>query len=67
MAGYEKRDIASNEGRDLIFLQVPAKLGFKKTRVPNRHTSLLFFIWKYFEYTHDYWAPIVSGKGTNWL
>lgn len=33
----------------------------------NGHTNSLLFIWKCYEYTHDYRALIVFGKGINWL
>jgi hypothetical protein len=64
---YEQGGVASDEGRDSIFLQVLAKPGFQKTYVLNGHTNSLIFIWRYYEYTHDYMALIVFGKGINWL
>lgn len=67
MVDYEEGGVASNEGPDSLFLQILAKPGFKKTYVLNGHTNSLFFIWKYYEYTHDYRALIVFEKGINWL
>lgn len=67
MVDYEKGGVASDEGRDSLFLQILAKPGFPKTYVLNGHTNSLLFIWKYYEYTHDYRALIVFGKGINWL
>jgi len=59
--------VASEGGRDSTFLQLLAKRGFQKTYVLNGHTNSLLFIWKCYEYTHDYRAPVVFGKGINWL
>lgn len=67
MVDYDDGGVASDEGRDSIFLQILAKPGFQKTYVLNGHTNSLLFIWKYYEYTHDYRALIVFGKGVNWL
>lgn len=67
MVNYEDGGVTSEEGRDSIFLQILAKPGFQKTYVLNGHTNSLIFIWKYYEYTHDYRALIVFGKGINWL
>jgi len=67
MVDYEGGGVASDEGRDSIFMQLLAKPGFQKTYVLNGHTNSLLFIWKYYEYTHDYRALIVFGKGINWL
>jgi len=67
MVDYEAGGVASDEGRDSLFLQLLAKPGFKKTYVLNGHTNSLLFIWKYYEYTRDYRALIVFGKGVNWL
>jgi hypothetical protein len=67
MADYEAGGVASDEGRDSLFLQILAKPGLQKTYVLNGHTNSLLFIWKYYEYTHDYRALIVFGKGVNWL
>lgn len=67
MADYDAGGVASDEGRDSVFLQLLAKPGFQKTYVLNGHTNSLLFIWKYYEYTHDYRALIVFGKGMNWL
>jgi hypothetical protein len=67
LVDYEAGGVASDEGRDSLFLQLLAKPGFKKTYVLNGHTNSLLFIWKYYEYTHDYRALIVFGKGMNWL
>ena len=67
MVDYEAGGVASDEGRDSIFLQLLAKPGFEKTYVLNGHTNSLIYIWKYYQYTHDYRALIVFGKGVNWL
>ena len=67
LVDYEDGGVASEEGRDSIFLQLLAKPGFQKTYVLNGHTNSLVYIWKYHEYTHDYRALIVFGKGINWL
>jgi hypothetical protein len=67
MIDYEAGGVASDEGRDSLFLQILAKPGLQKTYVLNGHTNSLLFIWKYYEYTHDYRALIVFGKGVNWL
>jgi hypothetical protein len=67
MVDYEAGGVASDEGRDSLFLQLLAKPGLHKTYVLNGHTNSLLFIWKYYEYTHDYRALIVFGKGVNWL
>ena len=67
MVDYENGGVASEEGRDSIFLQLLAKPGFQKTYVLNGHTNSLLYIWKYYEYTRDYRALIVFGKGINWL
>lgn len=67
MVDYDAGGVASDENRDSIFLQLLAKPGFQKTYVLNGHTNSLRFIWKYYEYTHDYRALIVFGKGINWL
>lgn len=67
MVDYEAGGVASDEGRDSLFLQLLAKPGFQKTYVLNGHTNSLLFIWRYYEYTHDYRALIVFGKGVNWL
>lgn len=67
LVDYEDGGVASEEGRDSIFLQLLAKPGFQKTYVLNGHTNSLVYIWKYYEYTHDYRALIIFGKGINWL
>jgi hypothetical protein len=67
LVNYDQGGVASYEGRDSIFLQLLAKAGFQKTYVLNGHTNSLIYIWKYYEYTHDYRALIVFGKGINWL
>jgi heparosan-N-sulfate-glucuronate 5-epimerase len=67
MADYEEGGVASYEGRDSAFLQLLAQPGFAKTYVLNGHTNSLIFIWQYYEYTRDYRALIVFGKGVNWL
>jgi hypothetical protein len=67
MVDYELGGVASQEGPDASFLQLLAKPGLEKTYVLNGHTNALLFIWKYYEYTHDYRALIVFGKGINWL
>ena len=67
LVDYEDGGVASEEGRDSIFLQILAKPGFQKTYVLNGHTNSLVYIWKYYEYNHDYRALIVFGKGINWL
>jgi heparosan-N-sulfate-glucuronate 5-epimerase len=67
MVDYDAGGVASDEGRDSLFLHLLAKPGFQKTYVLNGHTNSLLFIWKYYEYTHDYRALIVFGKGINWL
>jgi hypothetical protein len=67
MVNYDDGGVASDEGRDSLFLQLLAKPGFQKTYVLNGHTNSLLFIWKYYEYTLDYRALIVFGKGVNWL
>ena len=67
MVDYEDGGVASHEGRDSLFLQLLAKPGFTKTYVLNGHTNSLLFVWQYYQYTHDYRALIVFGKGVNWL
>jgi heparosan-N-sulfate-glucuronate 5-epimerase len=67
MVNYDSGGVASYEGQDSVFLQLLAKPGFQKTYVLNGHTNSLLYIWKYYEYTHDYRALIVFGKGINWL
>lgn len=67
MVDYEEGGVASDEGRDSLFLPILAKPKLQKIYVLNGHTNSLFFIWKYYEYTHDYRALIVFGKGINWL
>lgn len=67
MVDYEDGGVASYEGRDSAFLQLLAKPGFTKTYVLNGHTNSLLFVWQYYQYTHDYRALIVFGKGVNWL
>jgi heparosan-N-sulfate-glucuronate 5-epimerase len=67
MADYEDGGVASDEGRDSVFMQLLAKPGFEKTYVLNGHTNSLLYIWKYYEYAHDDRALIVFGKGVNWL
>jgi len=67
LVDYEDGGVASNEGRDSVFLQLLAKPGFQKTYVLNGHMNSLIFIWDYYQYTHDYRALIVFGKGINWL
>ena len=67
MVDYEDGGVASDEGRDSLFLQLLAKPGFQKTYVLNGHTNSLLFVWQYYQYTHDYQALIVFGKGVNWL
>jgi hypothetical protein len=67
LVDYDDGGVASNEGNDSIFLQLLAKPGFPKTYVLNGHTNSLIFVWKYYQYTHDYRALIVFGKGINWL
>ena len=67
LVDYESGGVASYEGRDSVFLQLLAKPEFQKTYVLNGHTNSLLYIWKYYEYTHDYRALIVFGKGINWL
>lgn len=67
LVDYEEGGVASDEGRDSIFLQLLAKPGLDKTYVLNGHTNSLLYVWKYHEYTHDYRALIVFGKGMNWL
>jgi len=67
LVDYDQGGVASDEGRDSIFLQLLAKPGFAKTYVLNGHTNSLIHIWKYYHYTHDYRALIVFGKGVHWL
>jgi hypothetical protein len=67
MVDYDAGGVASSEGPDSAFLQILAKPGAQKTYVLNGHTGSLIYIWWYYEYTHDYRALIVFGKGINWL
>ncbi|HVX02026.1 MAG TPA: D-glucuronyl C5-epimerase family protein [Nitrososphaera sp.] len=67
LVDYDDGGVASDEGRDSTFLQLLAKPGFQKTYVLNGHTNSLIHIWKYYQYTGDYRALIVFGKGINWL
>jgi heparosan-N-sulfate-glucuronate 5-epimerase len=67
MVDYESGGVASDEGRDSIFLRLLAKPGFQKTYVLIGYTNSLCFIWNYYAYTRDYRALIVLGKGINWL
>lgn len=67
MVDYDRGGVASDEGKNALFLQLLAKPGFQKTYVLNGHTNSLLFIWKYYQYTQDYRALIVFGKGMNWL
>ncbi|UVS67852.1 D-glucuronyl C5-epimerase family protein [Nitrososphaera viennensis] len=67
LVDYDDGGVASDEGRDSIFLQLLAKPGFQKTYVLNGHTNSLIYVWKYHQYTRDYRALIVFGKGVNWL
>jgi hypothetical protein len=67
MVDYEDGGVASNEGDDSIFLQILAKPGAPKTFVLNSHTKALLLIKEYYDYTKDYRAMLVFGKGMNWL
>ena len=67
MVEYEGGGVASNESEDSVFLQILAKPGAPKTFVLNSHTKSLLLIKEYYEYTNDYRAMIVFGKGMNWL
>jgi hypothetical protein len=67
MVDYEDGGVASKEGEDSIFLQILAKPGAPKTYVLNSHTKSLLLIKEYYEYTNDYRAMLVFGKGMNWL
>ena len=67
MVEYEDGGVVSNEGDDSIFLQILAKPGAPKTYVLNGHTKSLLLINEYYEYTRDYRAMLVFGKGMNWL
>jgi hypothetical protein len=67
MVDYEQGGVASQKTPDESFLQLLAKPGFEETYVLNGHTNSLLFIWDYYQYTHDYRALIVFGKGINWL
>jgi hypothetical protein len=67
MVDYEEGGVASNEGDDSIFLQILAKPGAPKTYVLNGHTKSLLLIKEYHEYTSDYRAMLVFGKGMTWL
>ena len=64
---YEDGGVVSNEGDDSVFLQILAKPGAPKTYVLNGHTKSLLLIKEYYEYTNDYRAMLVFGKGMNWL
>jgi hypothetical protein len=67
LVDYDDGGVASDEGKDSIFLQLLAKPGFQKTYVLNGHTNSLIHVWKYYQYTRDYRALIVFGKGMSWL
>jgi heparosan-N-sulfate-glucuronate 5-epimerase len=67
MVDYEDGGVVSNEGDDSIFLQILAKPGAPKTFVLNSHTKSLLLIKEYYDYTNDYRAMLVFGKGMNWL
>jgi hypothetical protein len=67
MVEYEDGGVASKEGDDSIFLQILAKPGAPKTYVLNGHTKSLLLIKEYHEYTSDYRAMLVFGKGMTWL
>jgi hypothetical protein len=67
MVDYDAGGVASSEGPDSMFVQILAKPGAQLTYVLNGHTGSLIHIWWYYEYTHDYRALIVFGKGINWL
>jgi heparosan-N-sulfate-glucuronate 5-epimerase len=67
MADYEAGGVATSEGPDSAFLQILAKPGAQRPYVLNGHTGSLIYIWWYYEYTHDYRALVVFGKGINWL
>jgi hypothetical protein len=67
MVEYEDGGVVSKEGDDSIFLQILAKPGAPKTYVLNGHTKSLLLIKEYYEYTNDYRAMLVFGKGMNWL
>jgi heparosan-N-sulfate-glucuronate 5-epimerase len=67
MVDYDDGGVASNEGKDSLFLQILAKPGAPKTYVLNSHTKSLLLIKEYYEYTNDYRAMLVFGKGMNWL
>ena len=67
MVEYEDGGVVSTEGEDSIFLQILAKPGAPKTYVLNSHTKSLLLIKEYHDYTHDYRAMLVFGKGMNWL
>lgn len=67
MVEYEDGGVVSKEGDDSIFLQILAKPGAPKTYVLNSHTKSLLLIKEYYEYTNDYRAMLVFGKGMNWL
>ncbi|AIF82856.1 D-glucuronyl C5-epimerase [Candidatus Nitrososphaera evergladensis SR1] len=67
LVDYDDGGVTSDEGRDSIFLQLLAKPGFQKTYVLNGHLNSLIQVWKYYQYTRDYRALIVFGKGVNWL